>query len=150
MNKEAYIRLLAEIRHKIREAQVKTVMAANSQLLLLYWQIGKYILTNQNQLGWGSKVISLLAEDLKREFPDLKGFSTRNLKYMRAFANDYTPSVIEKMAALEASFKPNKDFVQQAVAQIEDIRSQSFIKVQQLAAQFEESQFLTSVLARIT
>jgi predicted nuclease of restriction endonuclease-like (RecB) superfamily len=150
MNKEVYIKLLAEIKHKIREAQVKTVMAANSQLILLYWQIGKYILSNQHQLGWGSKVISLLAEDLKREFPDLKGFSIRNLKYMRAFANDYTPSVIEKMIELEASFKPNKDFVQQAVAQIEGIRSQPLIKVQHLAAQFEEIQFLTSVLARIT
>jgi hypothetical protein len=55
------------------------VMAANSQMLLLYWQMGQYILQNQEAEGWGTKIINKLSVDLKKEFPALKGFSPRNL-----------------------------------------------------------------------
>jgi len=54
--------------------------------VLLYWHIGREILRRQQQEGWGAKVIDRLARDLSREFPDMKGLSRRNLKYMRAFA----------------------------------------------------------------
>jgi len=53
---------------------------------MLYWQIGRDILDRQEREKWGAKVIDRLATDLKRSFPDMKGFSPRNLKYMRAFA----------------------------------------------------------------
>lgn len=72
------------------------------ELVLLYWQIGRDILTRQNDQGWGSKVIDRLAQDLRAAFPDIEGFSPRNLKYMRAFA--------------EAG--PEAEFVQQAAAQL--------------------------------
>jgi hypothetical protein len=58
-------------------------------MLTLYWEIGNSILEKQNQNGWGSKVIDLLAIDLAKNFPDNSGFSVRNLKYMRAFAEAY-------------------------------------------------------------
>ena len=61
-------------------------MTVNQELLKLYWQIGNDILQRQQQQGWGSKVIDQLAKDLRVAFPELKGFSARNLKYMRAFA----------------------------------------------------------------
>ena len=54
--------------------------------MLLYWQIGRDILARQAMLGWGAKVIERLAHDLRIVFPDMQGFSPRNLKYMRAFA----------------------------------------------------------------
>jgi predicted nuclease of restriction endonuclease-like (RecB) superfamily len=64
-------------------------LAVNRELVLLYWQIGRDILARQQQQGWGAKVIDSLAKDLQREFPEMKGFSSRNLKYMRAFAQSY-------------------------------------------------------------
>jgi predicted nuclease of restriction endonuclease-like (RecB) superfamily len=70
--------------------------------VLLYWQLGQDILTRQRQQGWGAKVIDRLARDLQKEFPDMKGFSPRNLKYMRAFAEAY----------------PNEPIVQEVLAQI--------------------------------
>ena len=83
---ENYNSFLADLKNRIRSAQVKAALAVNRELVLLYWQIGKDILQRQEQEGWGSKVISQLAKDLKKEFPEMRGFSTRNLKYMRAFA----------------------------------------------------------------
>ncbi|MGB6299669.1 MAG: PDDEXK nuclease domain-containing protein [Rivularia sp. (in: cyanobacteria)] len=70
--------------------------------VLLYWQIGRKILTQQQQKGWGAKVVNKLAKDLKNAFPDMKGFSERNLKYMKTFAETY----------------PDEQIVQQLVAQI--------------------------------
>jgi len=97
-----YEAFLTDLKHRIRTAQVKAAIAVNHELILLYWQIGMDILTRQQQEGWGTKVVERLAKDLKREFPDIKGFSSRNLKYMRAFAETY----------------PDAQFVQQAAAQI--------------------------------
>ena len=74
----------------------------NRELVLLYWQIGHDILIRQTQQGWGAKVIDRLAHDLRVAFPAMKGFSPRNLKYMRAFAEAW----------------PDTDFVQQAAAQL--------------------------------
>ena len=71
-------------------------------MVLLYWQIGRDILNRQERENWGAKVIDRLAGDLKRAFPDMKGFSPRNLKYMRAFAEAW----------------PDEAIVQQLVAQI--------------------------------
>ena len=64
------------------------------ELVLLYWQIGSDILTRQERQSWGAKVIDRLSSDLIREFPELKGFSVRNLKYMRKFARVWRDSAI--------------------------------------------------------
>ncbi|MBN3952040.1 MAG: DUF1016 domain-containing protein [Nostoc sp. NMS7] len=68
-------------------------------VVLLYWQIGREIIIRQQQQGWGAKVIERLARDLKAAFPDIKGFSSRNLKYMRAFAEAYPDEQIVQQAA---------------------------------------------------
>jgi predicted nuclease of restriction endonuclease-like (RecB) superfamily len=81
-----YDAFLTELKARIRQAQVKAALAVNKELIVLYWQIGREILSRQQQAGWGTKVIERLAKDLKREFPDMKGFSRTNLMYMRAFA----------------------------------------------------------------
>ena len=98
----SYNQFLQQLKDQIRQARLHTMLAANRELVMLYWRIGSEILTRQQQAGWGAKVIDRLAADLRREFPDMKGFSARNLKYMRAFAEIY----------IEASF------VQQLAAQI--------------------------------
>ena len=97
-----YIEWLKDIKERIRSAQQRAVLSANSEILALYWKIGRDILERQEQQGWGAKVVDQLAADLRREFPEMKGFSSRNLKYMRLFAETWTDG----------------QFVQQVVAQI--------------------------------
>lgn len=97
-----YADLLAEVKQRVRAAQVRAAVAVNRELVTLYWQIGRDILRRQRAEGWGAKVIDRLAADLHAAFPDMKGFSTRNLKYMRALADAF----------------PDEAFVQEALAQI--------------------------------
>ncbi|ESA32046.1 hypothetical protein N836_28235 [Leptolyngbya sp. Heron Island J] len=89
LSSDNYRRFLQALKERIRSAQVKAALAVNQELILLYWQIGREILDRQQQEGWGTKVIDRLAKDLKRDFPEMTGFSARNLKYMRAFADAY-------------------------------------------------------------
>ena len=89
LSPDNYRRFLQSLKDRIRSAQVKAALAVNQELILLYWQIGREILDRQQQEGWGTKVIDRLAKDLKRDFPEMTGFSARNLKYMRAFADAY-------------------------------------------------------------
>ncbi|GAA3998526.1 hypothetical protein GCM10022408_06790 [Hymenobacter fastidiosus] len=97
-----YPQFLAELEGHIRETQVRAALAVNSELVQLYWRIGRQILQRQQQQGWGAKVVDQLAQDLRQEFPEASGFSSRNLKYMRAFAQAW----------------PDASIVQQLVAQI--------------------------------
>lgn len=75
-----YGELLGDLKRRLREAQVRAALAVNRELLLLYWGMGREILLRQEQEGWGARVIDRLAADLRREFPDMKGLSARNLK----------------------------------------------------------------------
>ncbi|GHT84315.1 hypothetical protein AGMMS49960_08660 [Betaproteobacteria bacterium] len=83
---EGYADWLADLKTRIQTAQQRATLAVNRELVLLYWQIGRDILARQAEQGWGSKIIDQLAHDLRIAFPEMKGFSPRNLKYMRAFA----------------------------------------------------------------
>lgn len=71
------------IKSKIQSSQIKAALAVNSELISMYWDIGKMIIEKKQQLGWGNAVVELLAKDLKREFPTLKGFSRSNLFTIR-------------------------------------------------------------------
>jgi len=99
---EGYDEFLRDLKQRISAAQMKAVLAVNRELILLYWHIGREILERQERAGWGAKIIDRLSRDLHGDFPDVRGFSPRNLKYMRAFAEAY----------------PDREFVQQVVAQI--------------------------------
>ncbi|HCX90504.1 MAG TPA: DUF1016 domain-containing protein, partial [Deltaproteobacteria bacterium] len=95
-----YINVLADIKEKIASARLRTVLSANTELVLLYWEIGKSILQKQTEEGWGTKVIDRLSHDLGEAFPDMKGFSPRNLKYMRSFAEAWLDrSVVQRVVA---------------------------------------------------
>ena len=83
MNNAEYIRIIDDIRLKIKAAQHKAVLAANSELVTLYWNIGMVI--NEHAV-WGNKFLENLARDIKLDFPNATGYSTRNLKYMAKFA----------------------------------------------------------------
>ena len=97
-----YADWLRELKARIHSAQQRATLAVNRELVLLYWQMGHDILARQQEQGWGAKVIERLAHDLRTAFPDMKGFSPRNLKYMRAFAEAW----------------PDTEFVQAVLAQL--------------------------------
>jgi len=95
-----YGQLLVELKHRIQTAQLRASLAVNRELVLLYWQIGRDILSRQERESWGAKVIDRLAADLKSAFPDMRGFSPRNLKYMRAFAQAWQEeSIVQQLVA---------------------------------------------------
>ncbi len=81
-----YASTLGDIKQRIQSERIRVVLAASSALVSLYWDIGRVLLARQERAGWGAKVIDRLATDLAVAYPDMKGFSPRNLKYMRAFA----------------------------------------------------------------
>ncbi|MEJ7823211.1 MAG: PDDEXK nuclease domain-containing protein [Chitinophagaceae bacterium] len=144
-----YKEFLVEIKNKVRDAQLKSLMAANSQMLLLYWQMGRYILQNQEAEGWGAKIINRLSVDLKKEFSSLKGFSPRNLLYMKQFAEAYPVSILERFIYVEKELKGMKSISQQAVAKLLTLDGQNEI-TQQVVAQMPEEVFLESIIARLS
>ncbi|MEO1134906.1 MAG: PDDEXK nuclease domain-containing protein, partial [Cyanobacteria bacterium J06639_1] len=94
-----YPEFLRGLKQRIRQAQVKAALAVNRELVLLYWQIGRDILQRQAHQGWGAKVILQLSQDLKREFPEMRGFSRTNLLYMRSFAEAYPDlQIVQQLA----------------------------------------------------
>ena len=96
-------KLLNEIKDRIQHAQTRAVLAVNSELVHLYWDIGRIIHARQQREGWGAGVIPRLARELANELPEEKGFSERNIKSMLAFYRAYPDPA---------------EFVQQAAAQL--------------------------------
>jgi len=97
-----YALILEELKSRIQEERLRIVLSANAAMVLLYWDIGRVILSRQQREGWGAKVIDRLSADLRQAFPDMRGLSPRNLKYMRAFASAW----------------PGHQIVQEVLAQI--------------------------------
>ena len=132
-----YAPLLADIKARVQSARVKAGLAANRELLALYWDIGRLILVRQRREGWGAKVIDRLALDLQRAFPGQQGFSPRNLKYMRAFAEAWPDTVIVQQvdAQIAETRKPESAIVQRAVAQLPEAKESKLAIVQGPPAQ---------------
>lgn len=93
---DGYAAVLADIKQRIQAERLRVVMAANSAMVILYWDIGRLILDRQEREGWGAKVIDRLAADLREAYPDMSGLSPRNLLFMRSFAAAYPESPIVK------------------------------------------------------
>jgi predicted nuclease of restriction endonuclease-like (RecB) superfamily len=115
-----YWELVEQLKQEIKTARVQAVLTVNAQMLELYWKIGYAILQQQQQEGWGAKVIDRLATDLRTAFPDMKGISARNLKYMRAFAEawpDFVQVPLAQNSALPLTAETGS-VVQAPLAQI--------------------------------
>ncbi|MCX8486745.1 MAG: PDDEXK nuclease domain-containing protein [Crocinitomicaceae bacterium] len=115
-----YVHWFGEIKNRIRSSQQKAALAVNRELLDLYWFIGEALVAKQTE--WGDKFIVNLARDLKVEFPDMKGFSKRNLETIRRWYSFYSI---------------NLEFAQQAVAQLQI--DPNFSNAQQIVAQSEQT-----------
>ena len=99
---DSYLDMRDIIVTKIKDSRIRVAMQVNAGMIELYWEIGNEILRRQQNEGWGARVIDRLSQDLKEAFPEMMGFSARNLKYMRKFAERW----------------PDASIVQQVVAQI--------------------------------
>lgn len=86
---DEYGSTLQALKDRVQRARRSAQRTVNTQLIELYWTIGRDILVRQEQNGWGSRVIARLAGDLRAAFPDMTGFSPRNLQYMTAFARQW-------------------------------------------------------------
>jgi predicted nuclease of restriction endonuclease-like (RecB) superfamily len=97
-----YEEFIADLKHRVRTTQIRAVRAANTQVLRLYWSVGRGILDRQKNEGWGAKVVDQISADMRREFPGQKGWSTRSLKYMRKLADAWPTETefVQQAAAL--------------------------------------------------
>ena len=94
-----YADLLINIKQRIRQAQTKAIHSANSEMISLYWDIGKMLVEKQKLEGWGTAVIPKLSNDIHNELPELKGFSERNFGYMIRFAREYDQLILQQAVA---------------------------------------------------
>lgn len=100
MKLDNYNHTLEQIKRSIQQSQRKAILSVNQTLVELYWEIGRQILRQQEEEGWGTKVIQQLSKDLKENFPTMKGLSERNLKYMRQFAQTYADfEIVQQLVA---------------------------------------------------
>ncbi|MCB9230671.1 MAG: DUF1016 domain-containing protein [Bacteroidia bacterium] len=133
-----YLTTLELLKTKIADTQYQAAMSVNTRLIYLYWQVGCEILEQQSIEGWGAKVISQLANDLSAAFPSMKGFSVRNLSYMRQFAQEWDFLIVQQPAAQIES--GDESIMQQPAAQIEITENETQNTImQQAAAQIENA-----------
>src|SRR5260221_2878744 len=85
-----YRQWLTDLKEKIRNRQLKAALKVNTELLSLYWELGKAITEKQSEAKWGDKIITQLSNDLHSEFPEIKGFSPTNLKSIRKWYRFYS------------------------------------------------------------
>ncbi len=85
----SYTKLFEQLKLDIKQTQLRAALSVTKELIMLYWRTGKILSEKVHYEGWGSQTMERLTRDLKNEFPDVSGFSLRNLKYMRQFAESY-------------------------------------------------------------
>ena len=138
-----YAPFLAAVKDRIRAAQVKATLAANAELIHLYWDIGRAIAAIQEKQGWGAGVIPRLARDITNALPEVKGFSERNIGRMIAFAHEYGARPILPQPVAKS---PPSEILPQAVAKLTSLEmtqtpsarlavTEDLAKLQQLVAQ---------------
>jgi len=104
---ETYLPFLMDLKELIKKEKFKAIFNVNQCMILMYWHIGNSILGMQQKEGWGTKVIDRLSYDLKTAFPDETGFSPRNLKYMRKFAEAWTDLEIVQRTVAQIPWRSN-------------------------------------------
>jgi predicted nuclease of restriction endonuclease-like (RecB) superfamily len=102
-----YGELIKEIKALIYRRQYEAMKKVNTELIQLYWEIGEEIYCQQNEKGWGKSVVEILSKELQREFPGVKGFTTRNLWFMRQFYVEYSENANLKSLVSEISWTKN-------------------------------------------
>jgi len=104
---KGYESFFKNLKERIISERLKTVLSANTTMIMLYWEIGQSILLRQQSEGWGAKIIDRLSHDLKAAFPDMTGFSPRNLKYMRKNAQAWSDREIVQRTVAQFPWRSN-------------------------------------------
>ena len=104
---EWYGEMLKNIRQLVADGRRQVMWTANMQMSMMYYRIGTEILNRQNAEGWGAKVVDRLSADLKKAFPEMNGFSPRNLKYMRRFAELWPDIQIVQRSVAQLPWRHN-------------------------------------------
>ena len=126
---EAFIHAIG---FEIEHAQVKLIVAANTQMLFHYWKLGHFIRYYQTKLGWGGKVINKISQTIKMNYPEKKGYSARNLTYMCQFARLYPLKVLQNMLSADVELEhPTIATVLSVTKQMDNLQI-----TQELPAQF--------------
>ncbi len=135
-----YLKILQGLKEKIIQTRQRVSLTANAQLLSLYWEIGKTIAVMESKQGWGAKTIEKLSIDLKMDFPEMKGLSSRNLRYMRDFSNAYPQFTLSSSSV---------ELLQQPAAKTQKTDKQTGIILQQPAAKLDATSITNLELAQI-
>lgn len=144
---EAFVNAIGS---EIEQAQVRLISAANAQMLFHYWKMGNYILYHQNLQGWGGKVIKKLAQAIRFNYPEKKGYSERNLTYMCQFARSYPLSVLRCFIETDARLSlPNIRNVTDEVLKLNNGQFTQELTAQIQSVDFRELEFTQEVPAQI-
>ena len=162
IEKRSFEAFVNAIGSEIEQAQVRLISAANAQMLFHYWKMGNYILYHQNRQGWGGKVIKRLAQAIRFNYPEKKGYSERNLTYMCQFARSYPLNVLRSFIDTDARLSlpniqnvtdevlklNNGQFTQELTAQIQSADFQGFEFTQEVPAQIQNVAKTVSAIYR--
>ena len=124
IEKRSFEAFVNAIGSEIEQAQVRLISAANAQMLFHYWKMGNYILYHQNRQGWGGKVIKKLAQAIRFNYPEKKGYSVRNLAYMCQFARSYPLDALRSF--IETDMKLLTPSVQKITDEIQNLNNVLF------------------------
>ena len=131
-----YPAFLAALKDRVLQARTSAARAVNREMILLYWDIGYSILEKQQKAGWGDAVVERLAADLRAAFPNMRGFSARNIWDMRRFNEAYTSSPFLAQTVREMASTPKSQILRQAVAELDTGSQTGHIEfVRQLVAE---------------
>lgn len=162
IEKRSFEAFVNAIGSEIEQAQVRLISAANAQMLFHYWKMGNYILYHQNRQGWGGKVIKKLAQAIRFNYPEKKGYSVRNLAYMCQFARSYPLTVLRSFIETDAKLLTpsvqkitdelqslnNMTFTQEPLAQIQKI-DKTISAMLQTSIDDIEKDFVCSPISKI-
>lgn len=118
-----YPALLQDVKNRIRQAQLKASMSANTEMILMYWDVGRIVATRQTEEGWGASIIPRLSRDLRNDLPEIKGFSERNIDRMLAFYREYRELPISPPPVAKLPLSESSPFSPLAVAKIQEKQS---------------------------
>ena len=150
IEKRSFEAFVNAIGSEIEQAQVRLISAANAQMLFHYWKMGNYILYHQNRQGWGGKVIKKLAQAIRFNYPEKKGYSERNLTYMCQFARSYPLSVLRCFIETDARLSlPNIRNVTDEVLKLNNGQFTQELTAQIQSVDFQELEFTQEVPAQI-
>ena len=152
IEKKSFEAFVNAIGSEIEQAQVRLISAANAQMLFHYWKMGNYILYHQSRQGWGGKVIKKLAQAIRFNYPEKKGYSVRNLAYMCQFARSYPLTVLRSFIETDAKLITpsvqkitdeiqslnNVPFTQEPLAQIQSSDNKGVAIMQEPLAQIQD------------